>query len=116
MAIDRIYAQLNCTDLTVSTRWYAMLFGRGTDACPMAELREWHHGDSAGLQLFEKAANAGHGTMTLIVSAIDAEHARLEAGGMSPGAIERGDIITIVQLNDPDGNLIILAEPAREAG
>lgn len=111
MSIDKIYAQLNCTDLATSMIWYQKLFDRAPDARPMDGLAEWHHHDSAGLQLYENAAAAGHGTMTLIVHGLKGEHARLEAAGLSPGDIESATSTSIVRLRDVDHNLIVLAQP-----
>jgi catechol 2,3-dioxygenase-like lactoylglutathione lyase family enzyme len=75
----------------------------------MPGLAEWHHREGAGLQLFENPEHAGHGTLTLIVSALPAERARLAA--LSPGEIEPADYVSLIRLRDPDGNLIVLAEP-----
>lgn len=65
MILSKIYANLSCSDLSGSVAWYEKLFGRAPDARPMNGLAEWHHGDSAGLQLFENTADAGRGTLTL---------------------------------------------------
>ncbi len=111
MALDKIFAQLNCSDLTASEPWYETLFGRVPDARPMDGLIEWHHGDSAGLQLFENSEHAGHGTLTLIVRKLREEHARLETGGLLPGDIEPATSTSIVRLRDIDGNLVVLAQP-----
>ena len=113
MAIDKIYAQLSCADLARSTLWFGRLFGRAPDARPMTGLVEWHHGDGAGLQLFEDAAHAGHGTLTLIVRGLRGEQARLQRAELSPGEVEAADIVSLVRLRDPDGNLVVLAEPGR---
>ena len=111
MAIKSIYAQLNCTDIDRSTEWFEILFARAPDANPMDGLVEWHHGESAGFQLFANPDDAGHGTMTLIVSGLEKERERLVKAEHKPGEIEAGDIASTVQLSDPDGNTIVLAEP-----
>ena len=79
----------------------------------MAGLAEWHHGKQAGFQLFESTAHAGHGTLTLIVGAVRAEHERVASIGLDPGEVETADYTTIVRLKDPDGNLVVLAQPGR---
>jgi hypothetical protein len=79
----------------------------------MAGLAEWHHRDDAGFQLFEDRANAGRGTMTLIVSSLREEHARLAKAGFAPGDIEAADTTSLVRLRDPDNNLVVLAQPGR---
>ena len=111
MPLDAIYANLACTDLVWSTAWFQTLFGREPDAAPMPGLVEWHHDDRAGLQLNEEAAKAGRGTLTLLVSGIDRERARLGQTGWSVGTVEDADYTRILRLTDPDGKLVVLAEP-----
>ncbi len=111
MPIRKIYAQIACRDLASSTRWFETLFGRKPDATPMAHLAEWHHGSEAGLQLFENADAAGKTTMTVIVSDLAGEKARIAA--LQPGDIEPADYVSIIRLRDLDGNLIVLAEPRK---
>jgi len=109
-SINRVFAQLSCSDIEPSRAWFTALFGCGPDAHPMAGLYEWRHGPSGGLQLFEIAEHAGHGTLTLIVSDIRAEHGRLEAAGLNPGPIERASTTDLLRLSDPDLNLVVLAQ------
>lgn len=111
MPIEKIYAQLACSDLARSIAWFETLFGRSPDARPMDGLAEWHHGDHAGLQVFEDASNAGRGTLTLIVSDLRNEHSRLSDAGLAPSAIQPVDTGSLVQLRDPDRNLVVLAQP-----
>jgi catechol 2,3-dioxygenase-like lactoylglutathione lyase family enzyme len=111
MAFKKIFAQLNCSDLSASREWYEKFFGRPPDACPMAGLAEWHHEGCAGLQIFQSAGDAGHGTLTLIVDGLKDERARLENVGLNPGDLEPATSISLVRLRDPDGNLIVLAQP-----
>lgn len=108
MELSAIYANLNCTDLHRSSRWFSALFERDADAMPMPGLAEWHHSRRSGFQLFENPDAAGDGTLTLIVKDVRSEHARLSRIG--PGRVELGDHSMIVRLRDPDGNMIVLAE------
>lgn len=111
MALTAIFAQLSCSELEESIGWFRRLFGRDPDARPMAGLAEWHEGKSAGFQLFEAAADAGHGTMTLIVSDVAGDRARLIEAGLQPGPVEAADYSSICRMRDPDGNLVVLAQP-----
>ena len=113
MTIRSIYAHLDCSSLQTSTAWFEKFFARAPDANPMKGLVEWHQGESAGLQLFENSNDAGRGTLTLIVDALREEQARLEAAGLKPGAVEAADTTSVVRLRDPDGNLVVLAQPGR---
>ena len=111
MPVQRVFAQLNCSRVTNSGPWFAKLLGREADAEPMEGLLEWHHQDAGGLQLFENTSDAGHGTLTLIVSGLSEEHTRLDAEGLSPSTIEEATTVNLFMLRDPDQNLIVLAEP-----
>jgi catechol 2,3-dioxygenase-like lactoylglutathione lyase family enzyme len=113
MAIEKIYAHVSCSDLDQSKQWYEALFDRAPDAEPMQHLAEWHHNDDAGMQLFTNKAAAGKSTLTLIVSALNQEHQRLTARGLRPQALEDGEKISLFRLNDPDGNLVVLAQSGR---
>ncbi|WP_417515872.1 VOC family protein [Minwuia sp.] len=113
MPLECIYAQLNCADIDRSVKWFEVLFGREPDASPMTGLMEWYHQGGAGFQLFANASDAGHGCMTLIISDLETERRRLDMAGLEPGEIRRGDIASVVQLSDPDGNTVVLAEPVK---
>lgn len=110
MPLHRIYAHLSCTDLDASIRWFTAVFNRGPDTRPMEGLAEWHHADNAGFQLFQNAADAGHGTLTLILRGLENERPRLETAGLSPGKIEQASYVRLIRLRDPDENLVVLAE------
>jgi len=109
--IKTILAQLRTRDLSASEPWFEVLFDRPADARPMDGLIEWHSGDGAGLQLFVNADDAGHGALTLIVTGLPMLHARLADAGLNPGPLEAATAVDLVQLHDPDGNLVVLAEP-----
>ncbi|MDR5654668.1 VOC family protein [Ruixingdingia sedimenti] len=111
MPIEKIYAQLNCTDMERSAAWLTKLFGRPADAAPMDGLNEWHHADNAGVQLVRNSADAGCGYLTLIVGDIEAELARLNEADIKTEKVTVGDIAKISQLVDPDGNTVVLAQP-----
>lgn len=110
--ISAIFANVSCSDLEESAAWYATIFAREADVRPMDGLAEWHQDRTAGFQLHCDDEKAGHSAVTLIVDDIAAERARLSGAGLNPGPIEEADYTTIVRLNDPDGNLVVLAQPA----
>ena len=113
MTISSIYAHVSCSDLERSTIWFEKLFGRLPDARQMAGLVEWYHDAAAGMQLWQDAANAGRGTVTLIVTKLREEHARLAGAGLEPGELEPGDKVSLFRLRDPDQNLVVLAQAGR---
>lgn len=110
MPVVSIYAQLNCSDLNTSTPWFEQVFAKPPDIKPMNGLVEWHHRDTAGLQLFENKKYAGHGTLTLIVDNLRQEQRRLEEAGLSPGPLEPATSTKLVKLSDPDGNTVVLVQ------
>ena len=111
MAINTILAHLSVRDLSISEPWFEILFGRPADTRPMPGLVEWLHGDQAGLQLFEDSTKAGHGTLTLLVTGLSAMSVRLDAAGLKVNEIESATAVDLIRLHDPDGNLVVLAEP-----
>lgn len=111
MPVTAIFANLSCSDLEASARWYGQIFNREPDERPMPGLCEWHFGGSAGFQLFKDPEKAGKGTLTLIVDDVDVDRARLVALGLSVGEVEAADYTSIARMSDPDGNLVVLAQP-----
>lgn len=109
MPLRKIYAHLACRSLSVSRPWFERVFDRAPDAAPMKGLVEWHHGNGAGFQLFEDPDHAGTGTLTLIVDGLSEERHRLAR--LAPGEMETADYVDLIRLRDPDGNLVVLAEP-----
>jgi hypothetical protein len=97
--------------LAESIAWFEKLFGRAPDARPMTGLVEWHHGESSGFQLFKNPADAGHGTLTLIVDGLKDEKVRLETAKLTVGEIESADYVSLIRLRDPDDNLVVMAQP-----
>jgi hypothetical protein len=113
MAIETIFANLSCSDLSVSEPWYEKLFGRPADRHPMKGLAEWHFTASAEVQLHEDKSKAGKSAMTIGVLPMGAERERLVKAGIAAGEIEPVRDFFILRLNDPDGNLIVLASAQR---
>lgn len=110
MTLHKIYANLSCSDLDESIRWFSAIFARGPDDRPMEGLAEWHHRDAAAFQLFQNADDAGHGTLALIVDELEHERQRLNAAGVAPGEIEAASYVKLIRLRDPDKNLVVLAQ------
>ncbi|MGO1523942.1 MAG: VOC family protein [Nesterenkonia sp.] len=100
----------NCpvSDLNRAQEWYTRLFGRGPDVRPMAGLIEWHLSDTFGLQLWADPDRAGCSSVVLGETALDAAAERLTDVGLHHAGPEAGGGARILQLNDPDGNHIVL--------
>ncbi|MDF0600804.1 hypothetical protein P1J78_08685 [Psychromarinibacter sp. C21-152] len=108
MQISAIYANLCCTNIQRSARWFETLFNRDPDRKPMPGLLEGRHRNGCGFQLYEDAEGAGDGTVQLIVKDVRSEHERLR--GIGPGQVELGGDRMVLRLRDPDGNLVMLTE------
>ena len=110
MTVTNAFASLAVHDLAASSRWYEKLLGPGNR--PMPEDIEWQLERGGGLQIYELAERAGHGSCTLIVSDIDELSRQLResdvAADPEPARTERVDTIMI---KDPDGNSIAFAMP-----
>ena len=113
MSIQTVFAHVSCRDLATSAPWYEKLFGKPPLRRPMPGLVEWQFTESAEVQLFEAPEHAGHSTLTLGVLPIEPERRRLQAAGLAPGPIEQVDDVFIMQMRDPDQNLIVFASSDR---
>lgn len=111
MQIQGIYATLTATDMERAETFYTTLFGRSPDDRPMDGLIQWRDVAGANIQLFLDEKSAGHGRCTIVVPKMSEARATLEAAGLSLRDERQGDFGRIAQLDDPDGNLITLAEP-----
>ena len=109
--IDHLLAQCTVTDLDRAERWYHGLFERGPDARPMPGLLEWHLADGFGLQVWSESARAGHSSVVLGETELDAAAARLTAAGFVHDGPQPGGGARILQLTDPDGNRVVLFGP-----
>ena len=77
----------------------------------MEGLCQWRFDGGGGLQLYEKAEHAGHGSVTLMVDDIDALRLRLAEAGQGPTKDMDSDVTTISILEDPDGNQLVFSKP-----
>ncbi|MEF9873126.1 MULTISPECIES: VOC family protein [Micrococcaceae] len=103
----------NCTvsNLARAEHWYARLFNRAPDQRPMDGLLEWHLAPGFGVQVFAEPDRAGYSTLVLEVADLDAQAARLLDAGIGHHGPQPGGGARIVQLQDPDGNRVVLASP-----
>lgn len=107
MTIMRILAQSTVADLVVAEDWYTRLFGRQPDARPMPGLLEWHLADTFGVQVWAEPGRAGHSSMVLDESDLDALVARLDEAGVAYDGPQDVTSSRILSLLDPDGNRVV---------
>lgn len=111
MRIQGIYAALTTKDMAEAERFYTILFGRAPDDRPMDGLIQWRDVAGANIQIFQDERSAGFGRCTIVVPEMAEARRALSDAGLSPRDEREGDFGKIAQLDDPDGNLITLAEP-----
>lgn len=108
MTVSGIYAVVSTAQLARAHEWYARLFGRTSDLHPMNEVHEWHFANG-GVQLVLDAERAGGSMLTVVVADLDTAREEIETRDLFLGPAAGGDFATIAQINDPDGNLIVVA-------
>jgi catechol 2,3-dioxygenase-like lactoylglutathione lyase family enzyme len=110
MTINRLLAQMTVSDLDRAVSWYARFFGREPDARPMDGRVEWHLHDAFGIQVWVDPDRAGRSTMVLEESDLDGPAAELDAEGLPYEGPQAVTASRIVQLDDPDGNRIVISD------
>jgi catechol 2,3-dioxygenase-like lactoylglutathione lyase family enzyme len=109
MTIIRLLAQMTVSDLDRAVSWYARFFGREPDARQMDGLVEWHLHDAFGIQVWLDLQRAGRSTMVLEESDLDGRAAELDAEGLPYEGPQAVTASRIVQVEDPDGNRIVMS-------
>lgn len=107
--IRRLLANCTVSDLDRAEHWYTRLFDRDADAQPMPGLIEWHLGDTFGFQVWVEGDRAGHSTVVLDETDLDAAATRLAGAGIDHDGPEPGGGARLLLLTDPDGNRVVLA-------
>ncbi|HJX80042.1 VOC family protein [Glutamicibacter sp.] len=107
--IKGILANCTVSDLQRAEQWYTLLFERAPDHRPMPGLLEWHLGHGYGVQVWYEPERAGDSTFVLDVTDLESDAARLLSSGLARQGPELGGGAHILQLEDPDGNRIVLA-------
>jgi catechol 2,3-dioxygenase-like lactoylglutathione lyase family enzyme len=112
-AITHLIAGVPVSELGAAIDWYTRLFGRSPDLRAGEEIL-WDIEEHATLFIEPDAARAGAGRVTLVVAGLDALLERLAGEGIEHAPIETySNGVRHVNLPDPDGNAIALAELPR---
>lgn len=113
MKVQGLYAAMYVKSISSSVDFYAKVLGREPDDKPMDTLVQWRGFGNAGIQLFQDPEKAGKSRMTIVVPDLAETKSLLSAESIELGEIQHGDFGKIAQINDPDGNLVTLAEPPK---
>ena len=113
MQVQGLYAAVYVGDMQHASAFYARLLGREPDDKPFDTLVQWRFAGAKGIQLFQDAAKAGRGVMTIVVPDLEALKAALSGEGIAVGDFKEGNFGKIAHVTDPDGNVVTLAEPPK---
>ena len=113
-AITDLFAGVPVSDLDAGSDWYTRFFGRPPDSRVGDEVL-WEIDEHATLFIEPNAAQAGAGRITFAVAGLDALLGRLVAQGIEHEPIETySNGVRHVNVPDPDGNVIAVAEPPEQ--
>jgi catechol 2,3-dioxygenase-like lactoylglutathione lyase family enzyme len=115
-AITHLFAGVPVSDLDASIDWYTRFFGRPPDSRVGEEIL-WEIEEHATLVIEPNATQAGAGRITFAVAGLDALLERSVSQRIDHEPIEiYSNGVRHVNVPDPDGNTIALAEPPEAAG
>jgi catechol 2,3-dioxygenase-like lactoylglutathione lyase family enzyme len=117
MAFTEVFAGATVADIEAGRAWYERLFGRPPDLIPNDHEAAWQLTGSGWVYIDGGRDGSGSGLLTLLVDDLDELLAGMLARGLDAGPVETwANGLRRVELSDPDGNTIQLAQPpAREA-
>jgi catechol 2,3-dioxygenase-like lactoylglutathione lyase family enzyme len=114
-SITHLFAGVPVSDLDASIDWYTRFFGRPPDSRVGDEVL-WEIDERAWLFIEPNVAHAGAGRITVSVTGLDVLLERLTAERIEHEPIETySNGVRHVNVPDPDGNKIALAEPPEGA-
>lgn len=116
MEIQGLYGVVATGEMKTAEAFYTGLIGRGPDDRPMDTLIQWRDLAGAGIQIVNDPAKAGSSLLTIVVPSMTEAREAIKSNGLKLGEEVKGDFGVIAQINDPDGNLVTLAEPPRGFG
>jgi catechol 2,3-dioxygenase-like lactoylglutathione lyase family enzyme len=114
-ALTDLFAGVPVSDLDAAIDWYTRFFGRPPDDRVGDEVL-WEIDQHAWLFIEPNPDHAGTGRITFAVTGLDELLARLTAAGIDHEPIETyTNGVRHVDIPDPDGNAIAVAEPPSDA-
>ena len=113
ISIQGIFASAAVADLEAALSWFEKLMGRPADDRPIPGMAQWRKMGAGGLQLWQDEERAGKAIITIVVTDLATERARLAALGLTLGDPSTGDFGSVAQIFDPEGNRLNIAQPPR---
>jgi hypothetical protein len=110
VSITSVMAVVTVRDFDRGISWYERFFGRPPDARPMDGLAQWHPIGNAAVQLVQDSDRGGQALVTLGVDSLNGLIAELAGRDINVGDVIEGVIARITSVEDPEGNVITLAE------
>lgn len=105
MTFKDIAAVVATNDFALGRAWYTRVLGREPDLEPIEKVAEWQITATAWLQLIEDAGRAGRSAVRIGVDDLDAQLEDLAEAGIAGGEpVVIADLVTVVDVADPDGN------------
>jgi hypothetical protein len=100
-----IAAVVATSDYPTARSWYSEIIGREPDLEPVDGVAEWQIAATAWLQLVQDPARAGTSAIRFGVDDLTAVLAELSTAGVAASeAVVIADMVTVVDVADPDGN------------
>src|SRR4029453_12480016 len=109
MSIINAIASVAVRDLNPAVKWYEAVL-RKAPSKPMPEIAEWSFERGGWLQVYKLPEGAGSGSVTLAVSNLEEEVARLKKLNIDTSQRTSGEKVKTLMITDPDGNHIAFAE------
>lgn len=90
------------------------MLGRGPDLAPIDGVAEWQIAATGWLQLIEDSERAGRSAVRIGVDDLDAVRAELADAGIAAGEpVVIAEMVTVVDVADPDGNEVSFVADVR---
>ena len=116
LEVENVLAVVHVADLGEAAPWYERLLGRPPDRRPMESVVEWQLAVTGGVQVVRDPERAGKSSLTIGVGDIDDALRDIAARGLDGTAETVGEQsgvpLRIVILQDPAGNMVVLASAA----
>ena len=113
MKVENIFLSINAANFAAQSEWWAKLIGRPKDREPMPSCHEWDLRDGVLFQVLDNAKGHGTTSVTLLISDLDAEIARLSDAGIdvpTPEKVKGFETLRYAEFADPEGNTVGLLD------